>query len=155
MVAEILAVIVNTGLVLSQLLIFNAVKCQRDPTRGTTTPRSLKRDTPLAIYVGLVLQSETCNKKKKKLVDKFSKLGLSISYDRVMQISADLGNSIHAQFEEGAVCAPKLEKFLFTTANVDTINHSPSAHTVKDSFHGTAVSLSQHPGTDADGITRD
>ena len=110
------------------------------------------RETPLSIYVGLVLHAET---RKKKLVDKFYRLGLSISYDRVMQISADLGNSICAQFEEEGVVYPsKLKRFLFTTANVDNIDHNPSARTAKDSFHGTAVSLTQHPSTDREGIAR-
>ena len=145
---------INVALMLSQLLIFNAVKRHRDPTsENTTTRHSLMRETPLSIYVGLVLHAET---RKKKLVDKFYRLGLSITYDRVMQISADLGNSICAQFEEeGVVCPSKLKKSLFTTANVDNIDHNPSTHTAKDSFHGTAVSLTQHPSTDREGIARD
>ena len=111
------------------------------------------RETPLSIYVGLVLHTET---RKKKLVDKFYRMGLSISYDRVMQISADLGISICAQFEEeGVVCPSKLKKSLFTTANVDNIDHNPSARTAKDSSHGTDVSLTRHPSTDREGITRD
>ena len=130
---------INVALMLSQLLIYNAVKHHRDPTsENTTTRHSLMRETPLSIYVGLVLHAET---RKKKLVDKFYRLGLSISYDRVMQISADLGNSICSQFEEeGVVCPSKLKRSLFTTANVDNIDHNPSARTTKDSLHGTAVS---------------
>ena len=145
---------INVSLMLSQLLIFNAVKRRRDPTsENTTTRHSLIRETPLSIYVGLVLHAETC---KKKLVDKFYRLELSISFDRVMQISADLGNSICTQFEEeGVVCPSKLKRSLFTTANVDNIDHNPSARTAKDSFHGTAISLTQHPSTDREGISRD
>ena len=44
---------------------------------------------------------------------------------------------------------------LFTTANVDNIDHNPSARTAKDSFHGAAVSLTHHPSTDREGIARD
>jgi len=145
---------INVALMLSQLLIFNGVKRPRGPTsENKTTRHSLMRETPLSIYIGLVLHAETC---KKKLVDNFYRLGLSISYDRVMQISADLGNSICSQFEEeGVVCPSKLKRSLFTTANGDNIDHNPRAHTAKDSFHGTAVSLPQHPSTDGDGIARD
>ena len=101
----------------------------------------------------MVLHAET---RKKNLVDKFYKLGLSISYDRVLQISADLGNTVCAQFkEEGVVCPAKLKKSLFTTANVDNIDHNPSSRTAKDSFHGTAISLTQHPDTETDGIDRE
>ena len=36
---------------------------------------------------------------------------------------------------------------IFTTAEVDNINHNPSSTTANDSFHGTAISLVQHPTT--------
>ena len=82
-------------------------------------------------------------------------LGLSISYDRVIQISVDLGNSVCAQFEEeGVACPSKLKKSLFTTGSVDNIDHNPSSRTAKDSFHGTAISLTEHPTTDFAGIDR-
>lgn len=42
-----------------------------------------------------------------------------------MQISTNLGNSVCAQFEEeGVVCPPKLRQSLFTTGNVDNIDHN-------------------------------
>ena len=51
---------INVALMLSQLLIFNAVKRHRGPTsENTTTRHSLMRETPLSIYVGLVLHAET------------------------------------------------------------------------------------------------
>ena len=34
---------------------------------------------------------------------------------------------------------------------MDNIDHNPSARTAKDSFHGTAVSLTQHPSHDSPG----
>ena len=107
----------------------------------------------MSIYIRLVLHAET---RKKKLVDKFYRLGLSISYDRVMQISADLGNSICSQFEEeGVVCPSKLKRSLFTTTNMDNIDYNLSARRAKDLFYGTAVALTQHPSTDGDGNARD
>ena len=42
------------------------------------------RETPLAIYVGLTVHAMT---RKRGLVDRLFQLGLSISYDRVMEIS--------------------------------------------------------------------
>ena len=94
---------INVDLMLSQPLIFNAVKRQSVLTsENTTTRHSLMRETQLSIYVGLGLHTET---RKKKLVDKFYRLGLSITYDRVMQLSGHLGNSLCAQFEEeGDMC---------------------------------------------------
>lgn len=100
----------NTGVALSQLSIFNAVKRHRDPqSDGTAVRHDPNREPPLPVYLGLLVHAET--RKKTLIVDKFHRLGMSISYDRVMQISADLGNSICAQFEDdGVVCPSKLKK---------------------------------------------
>ena len=43
---------------------------------------------------------------------------------------------------------------VFTTAGVDKIDHNPSSTTVHDSFHGTAISLVQHPSTSNKGNDR-
>ena len=82
-------------------------------------------------------------------------MGLSISYDRVMSISTDAANSVCSRFEkDGVVCPPKLRKNLFTTGALDNIDHNPSATTAKDSFHGTAISLVQHPTSENCGNVR-
>ena len=41
--------------------------------------------------------------------------------------------------------APNLRKTLFTTSAYDNINHNPSSTTAKESFHGTGISVFQHP----------
>ena len=71
--------------------------------------------------------------RKQDIIDKPHKLGLSVSYDRVLQFSADLANKICKQYEvEGVVCPSNLRKPVFTTAAVDNIDH------------GTAISLTNH-----------
>ena len=141
----------NASLTLSQLLVFNAVKHARSGV-GIATRHDRIRETPLSIYLALVIHGET---RKKTLVDKFYKLGMCISYDRLMQISADLGNNVCNQFEkEGVVCPQKLRKDLFISGSVDNIDHNPSSRTSKDSFHGTAISLTQHPTLNVTGMER-
>ena len=67
-----------------------------------------------------------------------------------------MGNSVYALYEsEKLVCPAKLRKGLLTAGNVDNIDHNPSARTAKDSFHGTAVSLTQHPSHDSPGIAQE
>ena len=44
---------------------------------------------------------------------------------------------------------------MLTAGNVDNIDHNPSARTAKDSFHGTAVSLTQHHSHDSPGIAQE
>ena len=40
---------------------------------------------------------------------------------------------------------PHLKGQLFTTAAVDNIHYNPSSTTASGSFHGTGISLFQHP----------
>lgn len=143
----------NAALAISQLLIFNAINRKREVTNNEAAIRhTVEREAPLPLYVGLVIHAET---RKKKLVDKFYRMGLSVSYDRVMQVSTDLGNDVCALYEEeGVVCPPKLKKSIFTTGNVDNIDHDTSSRTAKSSFHGTAITLTQHPSEHTDGIER-
>jgi hypothetical protein len=145
----------TAALTISQLLIFNAINRKRatqSSEESVPSRHSIKRETPLPLYLGLVIHAET---RKKQLVDKFYRLGLSVSYDRVLQVSTDLGNGVCALYEEeGVVCPPKLRRALFTTGNVDNIDHNTSSRTAKDSFHGTAITLTQHPTEDTNGIDR-
>ena len=43
---------------------------------------------------------------------------------------------------------------MFTVAAVDNIDHNPSSRTAKDSFHGTAMSITQHLADNNDGVKR-
>ena len=91
----------------------------------------------LLIYLGLMTHAETW---KGTLVDKLYNLGLSISQDRVLELSTDMGNSVCARFESEArvVCPPNLLKGVFTTTAVDNIDHNwPSSVTAQGAFHGT------------------
>ena len=56
--------------------------------------------------------------------------------------------------DESAVCPSNLRLHLFTTAAVDNIDHNPTSTTTHDSFHGTGISLFQHPSTENPGTTR-
>lgn len=58
----------------------------------------------------------------------------------------DTGNEVCRRYwQENAVCPSNLRLGLLTTAAVDNIDHNPSSTTSKDSFHGTGISLFQHP----------
>ena len=63
-------------------------------------------------------------------VDMLQDNGLSISYLRVIQISAQLGDASGRQFkEDGVVCPLVLRKGLFTTSAMDNISLNPTANT--------------------------
>ena len=147
----------QAALSIAQLLKFNSVK-QRRKQGATKTQEppavrhSTYQETPLPTYVGLMLHAET---RKRGLVDKLFSLGLSISYDRVLRLSAQMGNSVCQLYHiEQVVCPPTLRSNVFTTAAVDNIDHNPSATTAKNSFHGTGISLLQHPTCADEGVAR-
>ena len=94
-------------------------------------------------YVGLLLHGET---RKRSLVNKFYGLGLSVSDDKVLSISADLGNDTSELYKsEGVVCPHHLWHSVFTTAAYNNIDHNPSSNTALGALHGTAISLFKHP----------
>ena len=144
----------QASLSIAQLMLFNGTKRRRDSgTTGASYYHSRNCEPPLPIYLGLMTHAET---RKRTLIDKFYNLGLSISHDRVLELSTDMGNSVCARFEsEGVVCPPKLLKGVFTTAAVDNIDHNPSSVTAQGAFHGTGISLFQHPTSDAPGEERE
>ena len=137
------------ALSIAQILKYNSVKHMHKQVDATSSLRhSSAQETPLPIYVGLLLHAQT---RKRDLVDRLFYLGLSISYDRVLRLSAEMGNSVCQRFHvEQVVCPPMLKGNTFTTAAVDNLDHNTSATTAKDSFHGTGISLLQHP-TSANG----
>ena len=140
----------RAALSISQLLIFNSVK----NARGTTSLRHQRdRETPLPVYVAMKIHATT---RKRTLVDVFSSLGMCVAYDRLLQLSSDLGNAVCEQFLlDGVVCPPKMRKGLLTMGAVDNLDHDPSSTTSKDSFHGTGISLIQLPSLEFTGEERD
>ena len=70
--------------------------------------------------------------------------GLRVSHDRVLEISAKLGEAVVCQYvNDGVVCPPAQRMKLFTTSAVDNIDPNPSSTTAKTSFHGTSISIFQ------------
>ena len=119
----------SASLTISQLIKYSSVKHER---RGASTDvgHSISQETPLPIYLGLMLHAHT---RKRELVDTLSGLGISIAYDRVLRISAELGSGTCQHFQmEKVVCPPKLPSRVFTTSAVDNIDHNPSSTTAHD-----------------------
>ena len=94
------------------------------------------------MFLGVFLHNKTS---KRELVDTLYELGLSVSYDRVLEISTDLDTKICQYYDRlNTVCPPQLKKMCITTSAVDNINHQTSATTAKSSFNGTGISVFQH-----------
>ncbi|ELU07992.1 hypothetical protein CAPTEDRAFT_216620 [Capitella teleta] len=139
------------AMTISQLIMFNSVKHARKS--DINSPRhTRKRETPLPIYISLKIYGAVRNR---GLIDTLHELGICVSYQRLLDITNDIASAVCQRFnEEGVVCPPKLRNGLFTTAAVDNIDHNPSSATANGSFHGTAISLMQHPTPSCMGTDR-
>ena len=131
----------QTAEAIVQLLQYNCFSWYKE---GAAVHRHSKdRETPFPVYIGVSVFAKT---RKRSVVEMLHEHGMSISYDRVLEISAQLGDATVSKFvEEGVVCPPVLRKGLFTTSVMDNIDHNPSATTATTSFLGTSVSVFQHP----------
>lgn len=108
-----------------------------------------QNESPLVIYIAAKLYSET---RQKKLIDTFHYLGMCISYKRFQAITTALTNSsINFYEKEKCVIAPNMYRNIFTTLAVDNVDYNPSSTGAASSFHGTAISVQQHPTTDCPG----
>ena len=73
-------------------------------------------------------------------------------FHMTLEISAQLGDATVSKYvEDGVVCPTGLRKGLFTTSAMDNIDHNPTATTATTSFHGTSISVFQHPTKESKG----
>ena len=139
---------------IAQLIVYNSIQRARPRPDATGSTHHLRaRECPLPIYTALKVHGAT---RDRSLIDTFYNLGISISYDRLMSVSTETTNSVLDRYErEGVVCPSKLRGGLFTTSAADNIDHNPSSTSSHGSFHGTAISLVQHPSNEQLGTARD
>ena len=133
-----------------QLIVFNSLL--RPKKRTPNTRHNKSRGPPLPVYLGIFLHNKT---RKRELVDTMHELGLSVSYDRVLEISTDLGTKICKYYASlNTVCPPQLKKRVFTTSAMDNINLQllQRAHSmVQVSLYFNTMALQNSP---TDGATR-
>ena len=133
----------QAALTIAQLIEFNTTFRSQNKSSSISNYHLTSREPPLPIYQGTLILSKTRNK---TLIDKLYDVGISISYDKVLIISTELGNRVIDQFiHDKVVFHPSLKVGAFTTAAIDNIDHNPSSNTATSSFYGTAISLFQHP----------
>ena len=89
---------VQAALTISQLLQYNTrVRCRNKEVKQER--RNKCRETPLSmhVYVGISVHAKT---RSRDLVETLHDLGISVSYDRVLAISTDLGNKACCRYIE-------------------------------------------------------
>ncbi len=137
---------------ISQLLMFNSVKHKRATDSSSTVRHNQDHDMPLPLYISLKIHAVT---RSRNLIDTLFDLGICCSYDQLLNLTSEISRTVSQQYSaDGVVCPLKLNSGLFTTAAVDNIDYNPTSATAKESFHGTGISLIQHPSYISEGSNR-
>ena len=125
-------------LTISQLM-FNIKK----QSRSSIHRHSKTLETPFPLYVALLPHSEF---RCKHLIQTLHRLGISVSYERILEMEKDILNASCTQYyRDGVVCPSQLRLGLPTFGTIDNIDINPKSNTSKESFHGTIISLFQTP----------
>lgn len=126
---------------IAQIIMFNTIDRANENSKFSRYNAS--KEQPLPIYLAFKLHSVT---RKRDLIDHFHDLGLCISYQRYLTLSCEVANSVCTEYiRNDLVCPPQLDTGIFTTAAFDNVDHNTSSNFAKGSFHGTSISLMQHP----------
>ena len=136
----------KSDLAISHLIQYN---CHQSPKKRPSMlqKHSKGRETPFVIYVGLLLFAKT---RKRQLIDTLHQYGICISYDRVLEISSQMGEALVERYlEEGLVCPSVLRKGLFTTAAIIILLQQQQSHLfMAQVFHffntQLAITLASH-----------
>ena len=141
----------QAALALSQLLMHS---CSHQRTEQTITRHSRNREPPrTSTRTCIYMHSKT---RSRDMVETFYKMGLSVTYDPVLCMSADLANSAINYFElKGVVCSQSLKRAIFTTSAVDNIDHDVRSTITKTSSHWTGISMFQHADNENMGIEQE
>ena len=108
--------------------------------RNSSTRHSTTREPPLPLHFSLNVHSFI---RSKKLIEQLHHLGISISYETVIQTEKDTAYSLCAQSQANdIVCPSHLRMGLFIGA-MDNIAHDPSSKTAQSSIHaGVSLTVS-------------
>ena len=88
----------QTAQAIAQLLHYNCFSWYKE---GAAAHRHSKdSETPFPVYIGMSVFTKT---RKRSLVEMLHKHGMSISYDRVLEISAQLGDATVSKYVEEGV----------------------------------------------------
>jgi hypothetical protein len=84
---------------IAQLIAYN---CVHRPEQNGGPPRHSKdRETPLPIYVALKIYGTV---RSRSLIDMLHRMGMCISYHRMLDLTNELGNAVCEQFEKNWCC---------------------------------------------------
>lgn len=138
---------VNT---ICQLIMLNYH--EKVPT-GNIVRHKKHREPPLPLYMALSCYGRS---RDKSLIDIMHQKGISISSNRVFEVTSQLCRLVVQRAkEENVVCPSNLKKNIFTITALDNIDFKATSNTSSDEFHGTGISVFQTPTVENPGVCRE
>lgn len=139
-------------LTVCQTIFFNAKERSTTKSKTGQTRHTKVRESPLPLYIGLNVHALT---RSKTLVTKLYQMGISVSYQRIVELEDMLAVSVSDRFEmDGCAASACLRKGVFPIGALDNIDHNPTSMTADSSFHGTGISMFQLPTVNNPGEER-
>lgn len=131
---------------------FNSKARSRGESKTGQTRHVKAREPPLPLFIGFNVHAMT---RRKTLISKFYQLGLSVSYQRIVELEDMLATSVSERFAVDDCVVPAcLRSGIFTIGALDNLDHNPSSTTASSSFHGTGISVFQLPTAHSPGEKR-
>lgn len=128
-------------LTVCQTILFNTKADCTKKSKTSRTRHNKEREPPLPLYIGITVHATT---RSKSLITKLYQMGVSVSYQRIVELEDMMACSVSERFIEDGVVAPAcLRKGVFTVGALDNLDHNPSSNTAASSFHGTGISVFQ------------
>jgi len=88
---------------IAQAIVFNCKKTAKKSSPAFKSHHSMEYEPPLPPYTGLKVNILT---RSKKLVMELNALGLSVSYDRVLEVENELTRAVCQNPEKKAIVVP-------------------------------------------------
>ncbi|KAE8737192.1 hypothetical protein FOCC_FOCC017347, partial [Frankliniella occidentalis] len=123
---------------IAQLVMLNL---QKSVPQGNIVRNRRDLEAPFPLFLGLSTYGRS---RCRTALDEMHKFGVSVSSDRIMEVTSNLCHLVTERAkEEGILCPSHLQEGRFTIGAYDNIDHNPTSRTSTGSFHGTSISIFQ------------
>ena len=118
---------------ISQLLIYNTSKGTHHAVKTSAVRHNKERETTFPLYRGLKLHGHARDKKQ---IGIDQEQGISVSYNRVMEVKRDVARAVCARHAQDRVVVPTNSRLkAFTTHDADNIDNKAQGNFSLDEFH--------------------
>lgn len=137
---------------IAQQIIYNTCGESHHTTKPTSIRHSKEHETPFPLYQGLKLHGDG---NQKAQINRANAFGISVSYNRVMEVKRSIAQAVVKQcVQDGVVLPTNMRSGVFTIFDVDNLDSHSQGNFSQNKFHGTALSVTNHLSHDNPGVER-